>query len=1549
MLIGETMATENIKIGVEIVSNTKNETAAAKGLEAAYKSAAKAAASVGGTAGSRAMAEKAGTGEGTAYGVARSAVGTGAAGRDFAKQAQGLGGLVHVYATFAANLFAVTAAFTALRNAADTTNMVNGLDQLGAVSGRSLGTLSKRVVDVTDGMVSLREAMTATAQATSAGMSSANLLKLAEGAKNASAVLGISMPDALSRLSRGITKIEPELLDELGVFVKVDKATTDYARTLGKTVGSLTDFEKRTAFAVAVLAELDTKFGDIEGKTNPFSRLQASLENITQKGLEVVAKFITPLVDLLASSPTALATALTAVGVALLKMAIPALSNWKSNLLAQANVASKIAQQMSTSYAEYQHEMTIKHEQEIDKRMSVERNAMTKSLAAMQQGVSGGVKSGKLFNLIQGGVDTVEKQAQAYKLLDTQIASATTRSAKLANTNAAESASYANKATALKATRDQLDAYIISLNNAKNTKEKLIEAEQKEDLGNIIRRRNLEKANTEYRKLTLLGSVSQDTEHMGFMGAITKLREGVAGKVDENFIGPPPRALEGWAKWSTLVQGGISAAVTSIGSFLSAFSNITAYIGIAIGAYTMFDTWLSKANKELDDFSNSIDRNKEVTEGLGRTIEALYKNKGMSIEGITAVSNAYNDLADSLGASVEKAKQFSIKQGTWDTIKEGVKSLFKADIGSNLAESISTQVGYAFNTAINSPEKQKFQESITELLGEVKSGSDIVSKIGSNQEKAKQLLEIFKQYSHEIANSASRMNEFTSSLEQAVKISKDLSNSFIPSDNIGKLGIQMLDVAGKMQASMDKPLEQFKELNAVVKDTSKIALFGPEVGAQLIQMSSGVEQLASKLANTDANILFYQNEMAKISDLEYARDAKKRAKKDELGAAVQHLQGVSAEQQDESKKYTAIFEKAQVEAAKKGSELLSASLGMAFEKAALTIEKAMATGWSGRGAAIAELTVSNKEISIQEAQINAQIANTVALKELTLQFEVQSLEDKLARESDKNKQAEISKQLGTARAAQSMVNSGITYKGVSQIISNPEASEETKRAAVSLSAYTANIAGSQAQKAQQEAQKVANKENARVKAINEDIAAYSLTTYNIEKNKLSTKQIELQVLSQLLSGYTTEYDIKQSDNKLDQMALDNDKARFEYQKQLQILKGKTGTELQQADLKLAEDARRVEYNKQTTLERQAQTRLIIQDTYLKEKNLRDITFAKEQQSLQFKEQDISMAKDMLIQRNAMWRITDEQAETEKRSLDRQALQNSYDMESLRLTKEKAEKLADIQVKIDQTKPGGDTKLLEESKKATEAYYTAQGEQLDKVTGKKKASLELDQSMSDKMKGFSKIVEDSFGNMGDALVEFARTGKFNFSNLINSMIADLVRFELRAQMSALYKSMGGLSGMLNVLDNTFNPSAEAVAVANGTMPVLAKGGAYDNGIQAFAQGGAFTNSIVNSPTLFKFAKGTGMMGEAGPEAIMPLKRDAQGNLGVRTGNQPTTTVVVNNYGSEQATTQETTDSKGNRRIEVIIGEAVAKEIGRANSPVNSGLKANFQLQPNLVRR
>lgn len=131
---------------------------------------------------------------------------------------------------------------------------------------------------------------------------------------------------------------------------------------------------------------------------------------------------------------------------------------------------------------------------------------------------------------------------------------------------------------------------------------------------------------------------------------------------------------------------------------------------------------------------------------------------------------------------------------------------------------------------------------------------------------------------------------------------------------------------------------------------------------------------------------------------------------------------------------------------------------------------------------------------------------------------------------------------------------------------------------------------------------------------------------------------------------------------------------------------------------------------------------------------------------------------------------------------------------------------------------------------------------------------------------------------------------------------------------------------------------------------AKGGVYgDAGYSAFAKGGAFTNSIVTSPTYFRFARGgkfgTGLMGEAGPEAIMPLTRTSDGSLGVAvtgsTGGDGSLTVIINNYSSEQVQAQETTGQDGQRQLEIMIGSLINKHLssGKADKAMGSryGLK------------
>jgi len=113
--------------------------------------------------------------------------------------------------------------------------------------------------------------------------------------------------------------------------------------------------------------------------------------------------------------------------------------------------------------------------------------------------------------------------------------------------------------------------------------------------------------------------------------------------------------------------------------------------------------------------------------------------------------------------------------------------------------------------------------------------------------------------------------------------------------------------------------------------------------------------------------------------------------------------------------------------------------------------------------------------------------------------------------------------------------------------------------------------------------------------------------------------------------------------------------------------------------------------------------------------------------------------------------------------------------------------------------------------------------------------------------------------------------------------------------------------------------------------------------------AYSNSVVNRPTLFPFARGVGLMGEAGPEAIMPLRRGPDGRLGVAASNDNgggITVNIINNNGS-QVKARETSDGQGGRQLEIMVDDAVAKHLSNPGSKSSRALKNRFNLQPRLI--
>ena len=160
------------------------------------------------------------------------------------------------------------------------------------------------------------------------------------------------------------------------------------------------------------------------------------------------------------------------------------------------------------------------------------------------------------------------------------------------------------------------------------------------------------------------------------------------------------------------------------------------------------------------------------------------------------------------------------------------------------------------------------------------------------------------------------------------------------------------------------------------------------------------------------------------------------------------------------------------------------------------------------------------------------------------------------------------------------------------------------------------------------------------------------------------------------------------------------------------------------------------------------------------------------------------------------------------------------------------------------------------------------------------------------------VKGAFQGLEDQLTTFVTTGKANFTDLANSIIADIARIAIR---QAIIRPLVG--GVLDIFG----------------IPKSAMGNVFaQNGIQKFARGG-----IVDRPTLFPFAKGTGLMGEAGPEAIMPLRRGRDGRLGVEAANGGGGVSVVVNVDAQGTSVQG--DSAKGKEFGRVISEAVKNEI------------------------
>jgi phage-related minor tail protein len=183
--------------------------------------------------------------------------------------------------------------------------------------------------------------------------------------------------------------------------------------------------------------------------------------------------------------------------------------------------------------------------------------------------------------------------------------------------------------------------------------------------------------------------------------------------------------------------------------------------------------------------------------------------------------------------------------------------------------------------------------------------------------------------------------------------------------------------------------------------------------------------------------------------------------------------------------------------------------------------------------------------------------------------------------------------------------------------------------------------------------------------------------------------------------------------------------------------------------------------------------------------------------------------------------------------------------------------------------------------------------------------DLSSSVENELNSAFASVLDGTKTLGEALLDFA-------SNVLAKVAQDLFAQQFAAPIAS------GIKGLFSEDGNVFGPG--------GYVP--------------FAKGG-----VVSGPTIFPFANGTGLMGEAGPEAIMPLSRGSDGKLGVAAANgNSAPKITINNYSGQEASTS--SDNMGNIIVE--IGRAIAQDI-TGGGPTYRAIKSTFGISNRLQQR
>lgn len=185
-----------------------------------------------------------------------------------------------------------------------------------------------------------------------------------------------------------------------------------------------------------------------------------------------------------------------------------------------------------------------------------------------------------------------------------------------------------------------------------------------------------------------------------------------------------------------------------------------------------------------------------------------------------------------------------------------------------------------------------------------------------------------------------------------------------------------------------------------------------------------------------------------------------------------------------------------------------------------------------------------------------------------------------------------------------------------------------------------------------------------------------------------------------------------------------------------------------------------------------------------------------------------------------------------------------------------------------------------------------------------------------------LFTSAFSGLEDGIVDFVKTGKLSFKDMADSIIEDLIRIQVR-QAAA-----GFLSSAFSAFTGWGAGSGTMTGFSEGSMVANAKGGVYSS-----ASLSSYSGGVYDTPQTFAFAKGAGIFAEAGPEAIMPLTRAADGSLGVR---------AIGGSGASASESAATVSVGGITQHITVQGNADEATLARIQEAARRGAEGGYQM-------